>query len=403
MTQRRGELTDKSIRALKWEGKTFRKGDGGGRNLYIEVQEPGKYWRQKYAWGGKGRWLYLGAYPDTGLSEARDRCDANRRLVRDGVDPAEAKREQKRNQRRSVDSEFKKVAQEWFDARAADKSPSHKTRTQAYIDGQLSPLHRKPVSDIVPADVTAIMDRINERGTHDTARRVLSLLQQILKYAYRRGYFIGETLPTVGQSETLPKAKTVNRAAVTDADELGEVIKKLWSYNGTPQIEAALKLQPLLACRPGELRNAEWTEIEWEAKRWLIPGSKMKGGADFIVPLAPQVLEIFEWLKLHTGHRRFVFASPQKPRQPISDASIGKAMRQAGVPSSVATPHGFRASFRTLAEEKLGFDVAVIELQLAHAIRGPLGEAYGRAQFMEDRIRLMSEWAAYLQPKKGSN
>lgn len=405
MSQRRGDLTDKFIRSLQWEGKTFRKTDGGGRSLYIEVQRAGKYWRQKYSFG-KPKWLYLGSYPDVTVKEARQRCDANRVLVRDGVDPAEAKRQMKHAQRHAVDSVFLKVANEWFDAKIKDKSESHRDRTRGYIEHQLSPLHRRPISNVLPSDITPILDKIAARGTLDTARRVLSVTRQIMEYAFHRQYFTGATLPTTGLSATLPVVKTVNRAAVTDPEQLGEVLRKLWTYRGTPQVEAALKLQPLLAVRPGELRNAEWSEFDWQAKRWLIPGERMKGGADFIVPLAPQVIEILEELRRFTGNRVHLFPSPRKPREPMSDGAVRTAMRKAGIPKEKASPHGFRASFRTLAEEKLGFDVAVIELQLAHAIRGPLGEAYGRAQFIAERSRLMNQWAAYInglvEDKNGS-
>jgi len=278
----------------------------------------------------------------------------------------------------------------------ADKSTKHRDRTLGYLKNQLAPIRNSPIADVRPSDLTAIFDAIEARGTYNTARRVLRVAVQIFEYAHAREYFSG-TLPTVGLAETLTTAPKVrNRAATTDPKKLGPILAAMWNYEGSPQVMAAMKLQPMLFCRPGELRHMEWIEVDSAAGRWVIPADKMKMDRDFIVPLAPRALEVLSELKNQTGHRRYAFPSARRPNYPMSDAAVLVAMRSIGISANTQTPHGFRAVARTLLEEELGYRVEVIEMQLAHAVRDATGRAYNRTQFLKERGEMMYAWSDYL-------
>ena len=170
----------------------------------------------------------------------------------------------------------------------------------------------------------------------------------------------------------------------------------MYAHEASPQVTAALKLQPILFCRPGELRHMEWTELDWETSRWTIPAEKMKTDRDFIVPLSRQARSYLSELKQHTGHRKYAFPSARRPTKPMSDAAALVAMRSIGIDKDQQTPHGFRATARTLLEEELGYRVEVIEMQLAHAVRDATGRAYNRTQFLKKRTAMMQAWADYI-------
>ena len=283
MARARNKLTEKLIRSLKWEGKDSRHSDGG--NLYLLVRSNAKYWQQKYSFG-KAKWLHLGTYPSMSLSEARDERDDNASLIRKGIDPAAKKRDERVARQRGADTEFQTVAQEWFDRRMKGLSEKHRARTQGYLKNQLSPLRGAQIDSVRPSHLTAILDKIEKRATFNTARRVLRVATQIFEYAHAREYLSG-TLPVVGLSETLTAAPKVrNRAATTDPVALAPILKLMWNYTGSPQVEAAMKLQPMLICRPGELRRMEWAEVK--AERWTIPKEKMKTERDHIFPSPPR-------------------------------------------------------------------------------------------------------------------
>jgi len=392
MARARDKLTEKLIRSLKWEGKDSRHSDGG--NLYLLVRSSAKYWQQKYSFG-KAKWLHLGTYPSMSLREARDERDDNASLIRKGIDPATKKRDERVSRKRGVEKEFHKVASEWFDRRMKGLSEKHRARTQGYLKNQLSPLRNLEIDAIRPSHLTAILDKIEKKGTYNTARRVLRVATQIFEYAHAREYLTG-TLPVVGLSETLTATPKVrNRAATTKPKELAPIIKLMWNYSGTPQVEAAMKLQPMLMCRPGELRHMEWSELK--ADRWVIPEEKMKTERDHIVPLSTQALAVLDELREHTGQRVHAFPSVRRPKYPMSDAAVLVAMRSIGISAEAQTPHGFRAVARTLLDEVLGYRVEVIEMQLAHAVRDATGRAYNRTAFLDQRIEMMQAWADYLE------
>ncbi len=392
MPRARHKLNDKLIRSLTWEGRDTRHSDGD--NLYLQVRRNGMYWQQKYSFG-KPKWLHLGAYLTLSLRQARETRDENVALIRKGIDPAAKKRDDRVARQRGSETEFQKVASEWFERRMKGLSQKHRARTQGYLKNQLSPLHGLQIDSIRPSHLTSILDKIEQRGTYNTARRVLRVATQIFEYAHAREYVTG-TLPVVGLSETLTAAPEVrNRAATTEPDDLAPILRLMWNYSGSPQVEAAMKLQPLLICRPGELRHMEWSELKKD--RWIIPKEKMKSSRDHIVPLATQAREVIAELKEHTGHRQYAFPSARRPKFPMSDAAILVAMRSIGISAEAQTPHGFRAVARTLLDEALSFRPEVIEMQLAHAVKDATGRAYNRTSFLDQRIEMMQEWANYLE------
>lgn len=243
--------------------------------------------------------------------------------------------------------------------------------------------------------------RVEDRGAIETAHRALQACGQVFRYAIATGR--AERDPTPDLRGALKPVLVQHMAAITDPQRVGELLRAIESYKGMPVTRAALQLAPLVFVRPGELRKAEWSEIDMGERQWRIPASRMKrtkqqklSGGDHVVPLSRQAMAVIRDLHPLTGRGRFLFPSPRTGERPMSDNGILSALRRMGFPKDEMTGHGFRAMARTLLAERLGVDEAVIEAQLAHAVRDSLGRAYNRTQFMEQRRRMLQQWADYL-------
>jgi len=395
-------LSDTQIRATKPGEKPVRLYDE--RGLYLEVTTTGgRWWRFKYRFAGKEKLLSMGTYPDTPLKAARDKRDRARALLEEGVDPSEARRAEKASRSEVVVNGFEAVAREWHATiHLGQVSAGHAARTLIRLEQDVFPwLGGVPIGEIKAPQLLQTIRRIEARGAIETAHRALQACGQVFRYAIATGR--AERDPAPDLRGALKHVLVQHMAAITDPKRVGELLRAIESYKGMPITRAALQLAPLVFVRPGELRKAEWIEFDLDAAQWRIPAERMKrtkqeklSGAAHFVPLSRQALAILRELQPLTGHGRHLFPSPRTGERPMSDNGVLSALRRMGFPSDEMTGHGFRAMARTLLAERLNVDEAVIEAQLAHAVKDSLGRAYNRTEFLDQRRKMLQTWADYL-------
>ena len=395
-------LSDTQIRAAKAGMKPIRLYDE--RGLYLEVTpNGGRWWRFKYRFGGKEKLLSMGTYPDTGLKAARERRDRARALLEDGVDPSDVRRAEKESRSEAAVNSFEAVAREWHATiHSAQVSAGHAARTLIRLEQDVFPwLGGLPIGEIMAPQLLQAMRRVEARGAIETAHRALQACGQVFRYAIATGR--AERDPTPDLLGALKPVLVQHMAAITDPKRVGELLRAIESYKGMPITRAALQLAPLVFVRPGELRKAEWIEFDLDAAEWRIPAVRMKrtkqeklSGVDHVVPLSSQAMAVLRELHPLTGQGQYLFPSPRTSERPMSDNGVLSALRRMGFPSDEMTGHGFRAMARTLLAERLNVDEAIIEAQLAHAVKDSLGRAYNRTQFLEQRRSMLQTWADYL-------
>jgi integrase len=392
-------LTDTQIKTIKPGAKATKHADEKGLFLLV-TPSGGKLWRLKYRIDGKEKLLALGAYPDVSLKAARDRRDEARKQIAAGTDPSAAKQAQKAERIAQVET-FEATAREWFERERAALSwaPGHADKIIQRLEKDVFPwLGKMPVADVKPMDVLTCCQRIADRGAADTAYRAKQNIGQAMRYAVATGR--AERDPTADLRGVVKKPKAEHFAAITSPAEVGALLRAMDAFKGTLVVQSALRLAPLVFVRPGELRGAQWAEIDFEREEWRIPAERMKRRREHIVPLSQQALAILKDLHPLTGHRQHVFVG-RDPKKPMSEATLNAALRRMGYDTKTEiTGHGFRAMARTILHEELGIDRDVIEHQLAHRVPDALGEAYNRTKFLKDRKTMMQRWADYLDRLK---
>lgn len=399
-------LSDLAIRNAKPSDKPLRLFDGGG--LYLEVAPSGgKWWRLKYRFDGKEKRFSLGVYPDVSLAEARKRRDIARQKLATGIDPGEAKKAEKRTSSAGGENSFEAVAREWHEKFKPTWSENHGDRILRRLEVDAFPwIGSKSIERLTAPDVLDIVRRVEKRNALETAHRLLGNVGQVCRYAVATAR--AERDITTDLRGALPPAEEEHFAALTDPNQLGELLRAIDGYQGTFVVKCALQLSPMLFQRPGELRLASWPEFDLDASQWEIPGERMKrkkrdkqtGGAH-IVPLPSQAVTILRELQALTGRDRYVFSGARDRSRPMSNNTINAALRRLGYNTQEdVTGHGFRATARTIMDEGLGIPPAVVEAQLAHAVKDPLGRAYNRTKFLAQRKEMMQRWADYLDQLK---
>lgn len=394
-------LTNIAIVTVKPDKKAKRLFDGAG--LYLEVSPAGgKLWRLKYRIHGKEKRLALGIFPDVSLASARERRDKARKLLAEGVDPAENKKAQKLSNSNAVANSFEVVAREWFEKFKPQWVPSHSEKIIRRLERDIFPwIGAKPTSLLSAPEVLACLRQIENRGRIETAHRALQNCGQVFRYAVATGRANRD--PTVDLRGALPPVTETHRASITDPKAVGALLRACDSYQGTFVTHCALRLAPMLFVRPGELRKAEWAEMDLDRGEWNIPASRMKMRQSHLVPLAAQAVAILRELHALTGGGRFVFPGARTNGRPMSDNAILAALRRMGYAKHEMSGHGFRAMARTILDEVLGVRPDLIEHQLAHAVRDPNGRAYNRTAHLPERIHMMQQWADFLDTLKADD
>ncbi len=387
-------LTDTACKKTKVPPGAKRARLFDGLGLYLEITPSGgRYWRWKYRFAGKERRLSMGVYPETSLAEARTARDAARKQLREGDDPGSTRKAVKLARAASSVASFEAIAREWHAKFAPTWAPSTATRLLRMLESDVFPyLGARPVTQITAPELLAVLRRIEARGALETAHRVRVYTGVIFRFAIHTGRLDRDVSSDLRGA--LPPKRNGHFAAAVNPEGLGDLLRMLDGYHGSPIVRAALRLAPLVFVRPGELRTARWADIDLDAGEWRYTVAKTK--TDHIVPLAVQSLAILRDLQPLTGNSVFVFPNGRTNARPMSDNAILAALRRSGVDKATASGHGFRATARTLLDEVLGFPPHLIEHQLAHAVRDPLGRSYNRTQHLPQRRKMMQEWADFL-------
>ena len=389
----RDRLTDLKCRSSKPSVKTQRLWDGAG--LYLEISPAGgKWWRFKYRLGDKERRISMGVYPEVTLKDARTHRDVARKQLEAGNDPSLVKKAKKAAATLPSGLSFEEIGREWV-AKQNRWSESHREITLHRLEMYVFPwIGRHPIGSVSAPELLAALQRIEDRGAVESAHRVHQICSRVFLYAMAGGR-AGHN-PAAHLRGALSPVNTTHLAALTNPAEVGQLLTAIDGYAGNLITRCALRLAPLLFVRPGELRHAEWAEIDLESAEWNIPAEKMKMREPHLVPLAQQAINLFKELQPLTGKSNFVFPSIRTFSRPMSENTILAALRTLGYTKDRMTGHGFRAMARTMIDEKLGIRPDIIEHQLAHQVKDPLGRAYNRTQHLSERRRMMQAWADYL-------
>ena len=390
-------LTDTKVRNAKPADKPTKIFDGKGLFLLV-TPAGGKGWRFKYRFGGKEKLLSLGTYPEISLAKARERRDIAREQVAVGVDPSQTRKAQKAAKDQDENT-FEVVAREWFAKFERNWAPNHAVKIKGRLVNDVYPyIGSRPIADIEAPELLMVLRRIESRGALDSAHRTRTTCGQIFRYAVATGR--AKRDPAADLRGALPPARSKHLSAITEPEKVAGLLRAIDGYQGSFVTKCALKLAPLLFVRPGELRHMEWAEIDLEAAEWNIPAKKMKTGEPHLVPLARQAVEILREIQPLTGAGRYVFPSPRTAKRPMSNNGVLSALRGMGFEKDEMSGHGFRALARTILDEVLQIPPHLIEHQLAHKVRDPLGRAYNRTKHLPERRKMMQTWADYLDGLK---
>jgi integrase len=390
-------LTDAKIRGIKPPARQVKHFDGGGLYLLC-TPSGGRLWRLKYRFDGKSKGLSLGKYPDVSLLDARQRRDEARRHLATGVDPGAVKRAQREAQTAETDT-FEVISAEWFNKFSATWSEKYRSIVSRRLEVDINPyIGKRPIADIKAPELLTVLRRAEDRGCIDTAHRLRSITGLVFRYAVATGR--AERDPSGDLRGALPPAPVQHHAAITNPKEVAPLLRALDGYQGSFVVQSALRLLPLFFVRPGELRHAEWAEIDFDQSLWSIPAERMKMRQAHLVPLCSQAITILTTLKALTGAGRYCFPSMRTSKKPMSDNTLGAALQTLGYTPDVQSAHGFRAMARTILDEVLSIRPDFIEHQLAHAVRDPLGQAYNRTSHLAERKAMMQTWADYLDELK---
>jgi integrase len=393
-------LTFLEVRNAKSKDKPYKLSDGEG--LYLLINPSGsKLWRFKYRFDGKEKLLSIGIYPDLSLAEARDHRDQARNQLANNFDPSEIKRINRQQRDVVTSNSVEAVAQDWFERHLSKKAETTKTKVISRMERFVLPyIGKRPVSEVTAPDILEVVRRVETIGSLDTAHRVLQEIGQIFRYAIQTAR--AESDPTPALRGALPPITQNNFASpAEDPVKVGELLRTLEGFKGSPVVAAAIKILPMVFCRPGELRMMKWADINFETAEWRYTASKKQ--TPHLVPLTKQVLVVLRDLYPLTGHLQggYVFVGGRSSMRPMSDAAINAAYRRLGIDTRTElTGHGWRSVARTILHEKLGYDPDVIERQLAHKVKTANGTAYDRTQFLAERKPMMQAWSDYLDKLK---
>jgi integrase len=386
-------LTDLVVRNARPSAKPTKLSDGGGLHLLMQPSG-GKLWRLAYRFNGKQKTLALGVYPAVTLADARKgRDDAKKLLARD-IDPAAQRRLDKI--KASAGHTFGAVADELLAKLEREGRASVTLAKKRWLlEFALPVIGDRPVNEITAPELLTILRTVEARGHYETARRLRSTCGMVFRYAIATGR--AERDPAADLRGALVTPKVTHRAAIVDPTGIGGLLRAIEAFDGTPTIRAALRLAPLVFVRPGELRFAEWSEVDLEAAEWQIPASKMKMGRPHRVPLSRQAVAIIRHLQGFTGGGRWLFPSIRSSARPISENTLNAALRRLGYGSDEMSAHGFRAMASVRLNEMGRWNPDAIERQLAHQEQDDVRRAYVHAaQYWSERVKMMQAWADYL-------
>lgn len=390
-------LSDTQIKKARSDGRRVKLRDGG--NLYVVISPTGhKAWRYLWRMQGKEYMYTIGSYPAVTLKMARQERDRIAGLIALGIDPND-ERKHRVSQEKQKELEnaltFERIAREWYEKKTVNLTPKSRTVKWNRVENHLLPaLGHRLLANLKLSDFTPVLQKIASEGHPETAKRSRQIIGQIARYAYIMGYTERNVADCLTEALEI-KQETKHRACITEPHAVGALLRAIDSYSGFVSMRYALRILPYVFVRSKELRMARWRDIDLEKRIWTIPAEHMKMKRPHVVPLAAQVVKLFSELKEFTGGRELVFPSSHSKTRCISDMGLLNALRRLGYDKDTACIHGFRSTASTLLNEK-GYRGEVIEAQLAHAENDQVRAAYNRAQYMPERIRMMQDYADYL-------
>ena len=384
-------LTEARIRAAKPGPRNLKLSDGGGLQLWM-APDGSKRWRMAYRFGGSQKLLAIGVYPACGLREARDARENAKRLLAGGQDPAAAKKLAKAAKAAASANTFDALAAELV---AKKRSEAKADRTLGKIEWLLSlaspALGARPIAEITAPEILAVLRTAESRGKLETAHRLRATIGQVFRYAVATGR--AEAEPTSALRGAIASPVVTHRAAIIEPKAFGGLLRAIASYVGAPETCAALELLALTFVRPGELRAAEWADFDLEAAVWSIPAHKMKMKRPHRVPLSAPALCVLKGLRDMTGGGKYLFPSVRSAARCMSENTVNAALRRLGFGKEDMTGHGFRSAASSMLNECGLWNADAIERQLAHVDSDSVRRAYARADFWDERVRMMAYWA----------
>ncbi|MDB2380577.1 integrase arm-type DNA-binding domain-containing protein [Luminiphilus sp.] len=391
-------LTNVEIKNAKPRAKSHKLWDGG--SLYVEVMTTGsKLWRWKYHFKKSENRFSIGPYPEVSIKQAREARDDARALLRSGIDPNAHKKAKKAAQVEDSDGTFEALALEWHAGQSRVWSSIHSKNVIDRLTRDVFPfVGRRPIVEITVPELLRLLRRIEERGANETAHRVRGNIGEVYRYAIASGR--AERNIALDIKGALQPVVKSHLPAITDPKRVGELLRMLDGYSGTLPVQCALKLAPLVFVRPAELRNARWSEINFESREWRYIVTKTD--TPHIVPLCNQAVDILATLQPLTGRSEFIFPNARSRLRPMSNNAVLAAMRRMEISKEEMCGHGFRAMAKTILIEELGYSEALTGLQLSHKRKDPLGNAYNRTTFLRERTEMMQTWADYLDGLKSN-
>lgn len=391
-------LTDVAIRALKPADKVQKISDGEGLQLWV-MPVGSKLWRYAYRYNGEQKTLALGAYPEITLAEARKKRDEARALLVSGIDPGQQRKLDKITKAISDAATFGAVAEEYLTKKEREglaASTLKRLRSQLrYVNADLG---KRPIADITAPEVLAPLQKIDAKGTHETATRTKELCGAIFRFGMATGRRTDD--PTQALHGALTNHRVKHRAAILEPVAFGALLRAIEDSDVQPTTKAALKLLALVFPRPGELRNAEWSEFDFEKAVWVIPAGRMKMRREHQIPLSHQALEILKELRVITGNGKLLFPGNRSVQRPISENTLNAALRRMGYDKDEVTAHGFRGTASTLLNESGKFSPDAIERSLAHQENDEIRRAYNRGAYWNERVTMAQWWADHLDVLK---
>ena len=387
-------LTAIAIKAAKGRAKPYKLTDSDGLHLLV-LPSGGRYWRMNYRILGKQKTLALGVWPEVDLADVRAKRDVARRLLAKGIDPAEQAKLDKFTACVAAANTFQAVADEWLaKIERENLSPVTLKKNRWLLSFTFPVLGRRPIADILPHELLAVLRTVEVRGRHESAKRIRATCSQVFRYAIATARADRDVEADLKGALTVPKV--THRAAITTPLEAGALLRAIQGFEGHSVTLSALKLLPHVFVRPGELRYAEWADFDLDKAIWTIPPHKTKMRRVHSVPLSSQALDIIAGIESDGAFSSYLFPSLRSARRPMSENTINAALRRMGYAQDEMTGHGFRAMASTLLNEMGKWNPDAIERQLAHADNNAVRRAYTRGEYWIERVAMMQDWSDYL-------
>jgi integrase len=384
-------LTELAIRSAKAAGNITKLSDGGGLQLWV-TPDGAKRWRLACRFAGGQKALAIGVYPTIGLKDARAARQDAKRLLAAGLDPSQAKKQAKAEKANSAANTFEAVASELVEKKRREgKADATVAKAEWLLNFALPSLGVRPIREIGAPDILAVLRTVESRGKRESAKRLRATIGQVFRYAVATGR--ADSDPTAALAGALASPIVKHRAAIVEPKAFGALLRSIASYEGSPETLAALELLALTFVRPGEVRAAQWTEFDLEGALWSIPAEKMKMRRPHRVPLASRAVAILRDLHAINGKGRLLFPSVRSSTRCMSENTINAALRRLGFKQDEMTAHGFRSAASSILNESGLWNPDAIERQLAHVDNDSVRRAYARADFWEERVRMMAWWA----------